>query len=88
MAAVPFCHGVLDSRLRGNDGGGGRIARMGGMAHRRFVALVVWAGGCAELSEPGWAGLKDGQDAPRPIVAGFWVPASAGMTVVFFGIYG
>ena len=30
------------------------------MAHRRFVALVVWAGGCAELSEPGWAGLKDG----------------------------
>ena len=58
------------------------------MAHRRFVALVVWAGGCAELSEPGWAGLKDGQDAPRPIVAGFWVPASAGMTVGFFGIYG
>ena len=32
MAAVPFCHGVLDSRLRGNDGGGGRITRMGGMA--------------------------------------------------------
>ena len=22
---------ILDSRLRGNDGGGGRIARMGGM---------------------------------------------------------
>ena len=45
-----------------------RIARMGGMA-RRFVALVIWAGGCAELSEPGWAGLKDGQDAAPP----FWL---------------
>ena len=51
MAAVPFCHGVLDSRLRGNDGGGGRIARMGGMALPSHLAPVV-------LSELGWAGCR------------------------------
>ena len=28
---MPFCRRVLDSRLRGNDGGGGRIAQMGRM---------------------------------------------------------
>ena len=56
MAAVPFCHGVLDSRLRGNDGGGERIARMGCDAPRRFVAMPPSPWALAQCFVRGWAG--------------------------------
>ena len=45
QGAPPFWPRVLDSRLRGNDGG--RIGQMGCDGPRRFVPMVVCIGDCA-----------------------------------------
>ena len=47
MGAVPFCPGFLSEP---------RIAQMGGMAHRRFVAMPPSAWGLPHCFVRGWAG--------------------------------